>query len=159
MARYAALCADMVRQFKDINDNPRVARVTCKTCLLHPDAPEAVKIPADRFLRVDTQKRPWMPATRALLALRQGKPEEAIGHVQECKNFPKVAMVDVANLPVLAMAYTQLGDKESAESALEAAAKEIEKLGTDQTPQGHHDLMTAQILFDEASLLIKNAGG
>ncbi|MEZ6137302.1 MAG: TlpA disulfide reductase family protein [Pirellulaceae bacterium] len=153
---YREMCAQMVEQFKDTK-SPRIARLVCRNCLLAPNALDADKIPADRFLAMDKSKNPWAFQARAILALRNNNPEEAIKQVDGFEKDPRAPnefKAKLTNPTLLAMAHAQLGKKELAQSFLATAEKEIKEARAQSIYRANHDVMIVMILFEEAKQMI-----
>jgi thiol-disulfide isomerase/thioredoxin len=147
-------CQGMLKKFADTSDG-REARLTCKTCLLLPNVVDPSKLPQDTFVK--SMENPnaslssaWGWSIRAMLAYRSGDTKSAIDYLKKSDASRPVDFVRAANLPLLAMAHHQLGNDVAAGSALKQASQVLQRLRDEAANTGHHDLLIAQIMFDEA---------
>lgn len=145
----------MVQQFA-ATDAFEHAERTCKVCLLTPDAFPLEELPrAPLVATLDDGTAPdwflpWGWTTRALLALRSGDPEKAIEFARRAETTRPSELVQATYHSLLAMSLQKLGKKTDASQALQSARDLIDQLQKEPSYQGHHDLLIAKILYDEA---------
>ncbi len=158
MEGYREHCARMIEHYQDTQD-ARLARLTCKVCLLAPGDVKQDDLPIAVFLKaLEKNGGQWPYGIRAMLALRQGEAQAAVDFVKKSEEFPQVNVATATHLPILALAYLQLGEKAQAEQALQRADKLLKSLNDNAATGMEHDQLIAQILFDEAQAKMQAAG-
>ncbi|MBS0267001.1 MAG: hypothetical protein JSS02_34060 [Planctomycetes bacterium] len=156
---YADFCARMAVQFAESTDMATTER-TVKACLLRPNTIDCEKLPAHIFSKTLDDGTapdwflPWGWSTRALWAYRRGDAELAVTFVTKSEESQPGVLSHAENLAVMALAQHQLQHPADARRALDEAAQLIPRLQSDETHNGNHDLLIAEILFREAEALI-----
>lgn len=168
--RYRAHCRALLEQFPDA-PSADIADTICKTALLLPDTIPLKSLPVQKLrdgIKDPTWEafRPWFVACSALIAYREGQPQEAIRWAMQMPDFR--SQPGCLALVVRAMAEHQLEQHEAARASLKAAEllipTQLRVLGApgDSTPlpvpEGivDHDWLVPEILRREAERLLKS---
>ena len=96
----------------------------------------------------------WSWNVRALLAYRSGDAESALECLKNSENNSPVTYAKALNLPLLALTQYRLGNKEAADQAMSSATQLFKQLRADEANKYHHDVMIAEVLFEEATKTI-----
>jgi len=159
-AAYPAVCRTILEIFRQRPTQKSFDRAI-KSCLLKPGVLDMTELPIDWLtMSLDEATAPqWLPpwfwSTRALLAYRSGDAELAVKNVNQSEGHVPHDYCHALNMPVLAMAQHQLGRSEQARLALQEASRTIARIKEAPNSKGHHDLLIAEILFQEAEALMK----
>ena len=159
---------DLIEQFRG-TDHADIADVVCKVSLLGPGTVEPAELPLQTLRDAATDPtwaryQNWFNACSALVAYREGNPQEAIKWVQQLNE--RTSQAGTLALVVRAMAEHQLGQSEQARETLDlvesAIPVELRTLGTDDyhgplpvaSRTVHHDWLIPEVLRREAESLL-----
>jgi tetratricopeptide (TPR) repeat protein len=157
--QYRESCRRMVLQFSESTKVEDAERIL-KAGLLRAKVIDLASLPADRLAKAlddgEAAKSfaSWGWATRALLAYRNGDAESAAEYVARSEALEPSAFTRVLNFAILAMAEHQRQHSEEARRALDEAVRLYSRLQVDGNNRGHHDLLIAEILLQEARGLV-----
>lgn len=152
---YRSFCERIAKQFGKTQDANRATHVI-KACLLQPATIDVAQLPVEAFVKpLDNGTTPegarhfrW--GLRGLLALRSGDAELAVKSIGQAQAHNPTEVSSAFNLSVLALAQHERKQFNEAQITLAEASKIINRLKTDPSQKGHHDLLIAEILFREA---------
>ncbi len=156
-AKYREFCQWVAEQPVD---SPEAADHAAKAILLRPDLAKPAPSTLDKLRQRLEEKNvsedflPWLLTSRALLAIRTEDPAAAVALAQRSQSLGVQGYGRAMTWSILALAKYQLGDEESASSALEAAEKLISKSRQTVPHKDIHDLLIAEILHQEATATI-----
>jgi tetratricopeptide (TPR) repeat protein len=129
--------------------------VTCKICLLLPDAVPLDQLPISRFIKLmDEGEMPaslnaWNWGARALIAYRSGAYEEVAEYVKKQQENDPNDLARALGLACLALAEHDLGKLESYETTM----RELSELLDSYPQKTQRDWLIADILRREAETL------
>jgi serine/threonine protein kinase/Flp pilus assembly protein TadD len=158
---YRRACREMLAQFGN-TDDPAVAERTAKTCSLAPDAVSCFDLVlklADRAVEGRGSER-WILLAKALAEYRADHSAEAIKWLERVAPKADSEHLDATAFAVLALAQHRLGRTHDARAALAGAQAILAQKMPDPGKGKYfgsdwHDWLRAQILVQEAEMLLK----
>lgn len=152
--QYGEFCQKMVRQFKD-SEEWRDSRITCKSCLLLPEAIPMDQLPLQQVTKgFDGEHTAytlaWSWNLQAIVAYRNGDAKLALECLEKSEKNSPVPYAKALNYTLSALAYQELGEDEKAEQAMKSASQYLERYRSEQATKYHHDVMIAEIMLQEA---------